>query len=946
MLRFVSLTIRNFLSYGNNTTVVQLNRPGTTLIVGEDLDNTSNGQGANGVGKASWADALVKTPNGWIRMGDIQVGQMLQMPDGSVAPVTGVFPQGKQPLYKVTFMDGRSTKVTKEHLWTTFSHRWGKQDTRGVKTVTTDELIQYLKESEERNNDPWYNIFVPTVTHPTVSDKDLPIDPYALGALLGDGCLSTPSLRFSTMDVTILDTIRRNLFETDCCFSKDTNIPDWRINGKDIKRAITALGLYGTKSNTKFIPHEYLEGTSKQQKLDLLAGLLDTDGTVNKTKNVSFCSVSEQLTKDVQYLVRSLGGKATITTRKPFYKNKEGNKIEGQKAYNVSIRYPNPRELFQLDRKRELLSEGETQYTNEGLRITSILPAGDGEAQCIMVDHPDHLYITDEFIVTHNTVIINALAYGMYDKPISNISKDNLVNNINKKNMEVTVTFERNGKFYFIRRVRRSKAGASGNYVQLFERCGDMNFTEEDEITRDSVSNTNALIEKIVGIPYELFVRIVVFSATHIPFLDLPIRHQTAPSQTSIIEELFELTELAEDAEELKHVIKDTELLLDRKKDRVGLLEKEHIKHADQIKKAKWRVLSWENQNTETIAELEETLKKVSEVDIESQRSLHAELVEVEHELSTSLEAQRVLEQSITRTVKVKKKKEEELVHLRDAKCPYCLQKYTDAQAKIAECESEVAQSEEKIQSLSLELEGMDSKVAGLTKKHGIVKASITVPNLEELIEIKSQSASIRDRIAELQNATNPFIEPLDELEEIKLDNIGYEEINNLTKLVEHQRFLLKLLTKKDSFVRKALLNKNIPFLNSRLQQYLSDLGLPHTVEFTHELTAEISQFSRPLDFGNLSNGQRARVNLALSFAFRDVLQKLHTRINVCMLDEVLDVGLDAVGVQSAARMLKRKGRDENLSLYIISHRDEIDSAFDSTMTIQMTKGFSYIKEE
>ena len=159
-------------------------------------------------------------------------------------------------------------------------------------------------------------------------------------------------------------------------------------------------------------------------------------------------------------------------------------------------------------------------------------------------------------------------------------------------------------------------------------------------------------------------------------------------------------------------------------------------------------------------------------------------------------------------------------------------------------------------------------------------------------------------------------------------------------------KFLMKLLTKKDSFVRRVLLNKNLPFLNQRLQYYLTSLGLSHQVEFTHEMTASISQFGRVMDFGNLSNGQRARVNLALSFAFRDVLQSLHERINICMLDEVLDVGLDTIGVQNAARMLKRKARDENLSLYIISHRDEIDSAFDRTMTVQMKEGFSQILDE
>ena len=544
------------------------------------------------------------------------------------------------------------------------------------------------------------------------------------------------------------------------------------------------------------------------------------------------------------------------------------------------------------------------------------------------------------------TVIINALAYAVYDKPVSNISKDNLVNNINKKNMEVTVTFEKNGMFYMIRRVRKSKSYAAGNYVELYERAGDTNFTKEDEITPDSVGNTNRKIQDIVGIPYDLFVRIVVFSATLIPFLDLPVRHATAANQTGIIEELFDITTLSEKAELLKTQIKEAETNVSGKKSRILMLEKEHMRHAEQVKSAKRRVIAWEKQNEKDIEDLEATLSKVANVDIEGQRKLHDELVDIEKELNASLEAQRKIEKSIKSSAKNQVSIEEELEHLRDQRCPYCLQKYEDAEQKITECEESIQASIDKIDVLSINLDETDKQVAKLTKKHKLVKNKITVPNLEELLEIKNQSSTMTDKLKELKNATNPFIEPLDELEAVELDTIEYDEVNELTKHIEHQKFLLKLLTKKDSFVRKVLLNKNIPFLNSRLQQYLIDLGLPHTVEFTHQLTAEISQFGRPMDFGNLSNGQRARVNLALSFAFRDVLQSLHTRINVCMLDEVLDVGLDAVGVQNAARMLKRKGRDESLSLYIISHRDEIDSAFENTMTIQMTKGFSYIKED
>lgn len=536
------------------------------------------------------------------------------------------------------------------------------------------------------------------------------------------------------------------------------------------------------------------------------------------------------------------------------------------------------------------------------------------------------------------TVLLNALAYSVYDKPISNISKDNLVNNINKKNMEVTIEFEKDGIEYKIHRARKMKAGAAGNHVHFYENGKD--------ITPDSVSNTNTLIEKIIGIPYELFVRIVAFSATHVPFLDLPVRSHYAANQTDIIEELFDLKTLSEKATLLKEQIKATELSLDTQTSRTEQLEKEHARHEKQLASAQRRVEAWVDTNADEIVEIETKLKKIANVDIDEQRVLHDELSVIDAELREAMNEQRGVERKIKELSKTITTTQQELEHLRDAKCPYCLQEYKDADAKIKELERTAAASDSDLAGSESELAEVDDRVESLAHRHKEIKAKLTVNNLDELLEIKSKADHYRSRVKELKAANNPFVEPLEELEEVELDEIDMSAINELKSKIDHQKFLLKLLTKKDSFVRKALLNKNIPYLNQRLAQYLTDLGLPHTVEFTHEMTASISQFGRPMDFGNLSNGQRARVNLALSFAFRDVLQSMHEHINVCMLDEVLDVGLDTVGVQNAARMLKRKAREEKISVYIISHRDEIDSAFDHKMIVQMSKGFSYLKFE
>jgi DNA repair exonuclease SbcCD ATPase subunit len=536
------------------------------------------------------------------------------------------------------------------------------------------------------------------------------------------------------------------------------------------------------------------------------------------------------------------------------------------------------------------------------------------------------------------TVIINALAYGVYDKPVSSISKDNLVNNINKKHMEIIVEFEKGGNQYRIRRVRKEKAYAAGNYVELFE--------NDVDITPDSVSNTNKLIEKIIGLPYELFVRIVVFSATNIPFLDLPVRSQTGPNQTDIIEELFDLKTLSEKSVVLTEQRKELESQLDHEKLRVKMLETEHERHTKQLESAKMRVVNWQEDTDDEIERLEKKLERIKTIDIDGQRELHEQLVEVEDEVK---ETARKLAETLRELNQAKaehRQASDELKHLEEAKCPYCKQQYEDAEEKIDDLKDTLQKLLTDIAQHSVEENEFNDLIHNLENQKEDIEEQISVSDIEELIEIQNKQEDYKRRIIELKGAVNPYLEPLEELEGVILEPINYTKINHLTEHVDHMKFLYKILTKKDSFVRKVLLNKNLPFLNQRLQEYLTMLGLSHQVEFTHEMTASITQFGRTMDFGNLSNGQRARVNLALSFAFRDVLQQLHSRINICMLDEVLDVGLDGPGVTAAARMLKRKARDENLSLYIISHRDEIDSAFDRNMTVQLSEGFSTILEE
>ena len=442
-----------------------------------------------------------------------------------------------------------------------------------------------------------------------------------------------------------------------------------------------------------------------------------------------------------------------------------------------------------------------------------------------------------------------------------------------------------------------------------------------------------------------MFCQIVIFSATKTPFLDLPVRHPQVTNQTEMIETLFGLTELSEKADTIKKHTKELSPELELMETRMGQIEREHERHAQQLEKAEERIATWEKDNLKQIKKIESDLKLIEAVDVDAERVLHDELsiaVSTVDDFTTMLTG---VEKEFKKHLKTKKSINSELLHLEDEKCPYCLQEFTESQDKISTLKQKWCEIEEAILQSTEVIEETDTNLEKALLSVAAIKLKITVDNLEELITIKAESKHMIEKINELKTIDNPFVETFKELEIVELDPIDYTDINNLKKTIEHERFLVKLLTKRDSFVRKVLLNKNLPFLNKRLAKYLNELGLPHRVEFNQELVAEITRFGRPLDFGNLSNGQRARVNIALSFAFRDVLQKLHNSINVCLLDEILDVGLDSVGVQGAAKMIKRMARDAGSCVYIISHREELESVFDRTLIVQMSKGFSYIKE-
>jgi energy-coupling factor transporter ATP-binding protein EcfA2 len=187
----------------------------------------------------------------------------------------------------------------------------------------------------------------------------------------------------------------------------------------------------------------------------------------------------------------------------------------------------------------------------------------------------------------------------------------------------------------------------------------------------------------------------------------------------------------------------------------------------------------------------------------------------------------------------------------------------------------------------------------------------------------------------------NPYSEQITEMETTALAEISYDVINETTRLKEHQEFLLKLLTNKDSFIRKRIIDQNLTYLNSRLSWYLDKIGLPHTVVFQSDLNVEITELGRELDFFNLSRGEMTRVIISLSLAFRDVWESLYEPVNLLFIDEMIDNGMDTSGIESVMGILKKMSRDAHKSIWLISHKDELVSRVGNILHVIKEGGFT-----
>ena len=217
---------------------------------------------------------------------------------------------------------------------------------------------------------------------------------------------------------------------------------------------------------------------------------------------------------------------------------------------------------------------------------------------------------------------------------------------------------------------------------------------------------------------------------------------------------------------------------------------------------------------------------------------------------------------------------------------------------------------------------------------------------LQQALEHQNTLNNLKTEITRIQNNTDAYQEQIDTLRETGMQEINWESMNEFSILKDHQDFLYKLLTNKDSFIRKRIIEQNLQYLNSRLAYYLTKLGLPHEVQFQPDLTVEITELGRDLDFDNLSRGERNRLILGLSWAFRDVFESMNTPINFLAIDELIDSGMDTNGVDSALSVLKKIERERNKNIFLISHRDELVGRVNTILQVIKEGGFTMFSND
>ena len=532
---------------------------------------------------------------------------------------------------------------------------------------------------------------------------------------------------------------------------------------------------------------------------------------------------------------------------------------------------------------------------------------------------------------TGKTTMINALSYALYGQALTNIRKENLINATNGRQMLVTVEFEKDGVTYKIERGRKPN-------ILKFYVNNEVQESKDDDAQGDS-RETQKSIEQLLGMSHTMFKHLVALNTYTEPFLSMK-----AADQREVIEQLLGITLLSEKAEVLKLQVKDTKDKIQAETYKIDSVKAANENIQKSINSLEIKSSAWDNKKESDVTKLLNSILELSKVDIDYELGLHAQFKawnDSTNKLRELNKEKATLESAVGQAEKTVAKYKKDLEALSSKKCHACEQDLHDHKHEelTTKAQTNYNDAYQYFQTVSAGLVGVVEELAKVT-----VLEKPAEPYYEtegEALSHQSNLTNLEQAIANRDAEANPFDEQIEELKNSALQVIDWTPVNDLVKLRDHQEFLLKLLTNKDSFIRKKIIDQNLSFLNKRLGYYIDKLGLPHQVVFQNDLNVLITQLGQDLDFDNLSRGERNRLILSLSFAFRDVWENLYQHINLLFIDELIDAGMDSAGVEAGLSVLKKMGRERNKNIYLISHKDELVGRVNNVLRVIKENGFT-----
>ena len=531
---------------------------------------------------------------------------------------------------------------------------------------------------------------------------------------------------------------------------------------------------------------------------------------------------------------------------------------------------------------------------------------------------------------TGKTTIINALSYSLFGQALSNIRKDNLVNKTNGKNMLVSLDFSVNGQDYRIERGRKP------NVLKFY--VNNEAQVATDEAQGDSRETQDA-VETVLGMSHDMFRHILALNTYTEPFLSLK-----ANDQRTIIEQLLGITMLSERADKIKELNRETKDAIQQEEFRIRAVQEANKRIEEQIEAIKRRQTLWANKHTEDINNLTNALTSLQEIaiDIEIQAHKDHKLWDQKrkdiNDLAGTISR---IKLDLGREEKTIAKLVKDITALENHTCHACGQGLHDSKHEevLASKQQDLAIAHANAELHTHDLMQLEATHNGL----GVLgkPPKMFYDKEEDAIQHRATLENLQKQIADKSAEVDPYGEQIEDMQHQALQVVDYITLNELTRVQDHQEFLLKLLTSKDSFIRKKIIEQNLSYLNNRLTHYLDRIGLPHTVVFQNDLSVQIEELGRELDFDNLSRGERNRLILSMSWAFRDVWESLYYPINVLFVDEMIDSGMDTQGVENSLALLKKMSRERHKSIWLVSHRDELVGRVENILRVVKENGFT-----